>query len=445
MTYTKIFNYRIAALLFTGLLLVISTVACSNSGSEKGSSSNSAATEVHDDDHGKEASVATLTSEQIQAVGVTIGKLEQKSLTATLSATGYLKVPNSNKAIITSMFGGIIQTLNVEVGTMVRKGQVVATIAHPQLIQLQEEYLTLNNRITFAEREQQRQKELYEGNVGALKNLQGAETELASLRVRRASVQQQIRLMGIDPKTVSNENLLSEVKVVSPITGKISAVYGKIGTYTDVASPVAEVVDNSSLHLDLNVFEKDLSLLKVGQLVNFTVTNNPQRTYTAKVSSISSSFANDSKTVPVHCEVSGDKSGLIDGTNVTGVVSLTNVLSLAVPSEAIVDEEGKSYIFLVRNNLSASTTHSDGDTHDDKPVNKERAVSDKHEKKTTVSGSTNNGEAISFERVEVVRGVSQVGYTAITPIPEIPADAIIATKGAFFINAQISGEGGHAH
>ena len=87
----------------------------------------------------------------------------------------------------------MIKTLNVQIGNYVKKDQVIATIANPQFIQLQEEYLTAASKIIFAEQEVARQKELNEGNAGAKKNLQSATADLNSLRTRRASLQQQIQ------------------------------------------------------------------------------------------------------------------------------------------------------------------------------------------------------------------------------------------------------------
>lgn len=301
-----------------------------------------------------------------------------------------------------------------------RKGQVIATIANPQFIQVQEEYLTLASRILFAEQEMKRQQELFTGNAGAEKNLQAATAELTSLRTRRASLQQQIQLMGIDPGKLSSTNLQSALVVTSPISGSVSNVFAKISSYIDVSSPVAEIVDNGSLHLDLNVFEKDLPLLKIGQVIHFTLTNNPSNEYDAEVFSIGAAFENDTKTIPVHCKVKGNKDGLIDGMNVTGIVSLSNITTPAVPNDAIVSADGKDYIFMV--------TEEEPGEH-----------SDHHDDKEATNPNT------SFKKVEIARGVSDMGYTAITPVTEIPKGSKIAVKGAFFINAKLGNTGGHEH
>ncbi len=273
-----------------------------------------------------EPTIAALTEAQIQTVGIELGQVAQKELTATIKANGQLSVPNNSKANATSLYGGVVKRLLVQMGDHVRKGQPVAEISNPQFLQLQEEYLTLDSRIALAQQETNRQQELNQGNAGALKNLQSATAELASLRTRRASLQQQISLMGIDPSSLRAGSLHASLWVNSPIRGVISNVFAKIGSYVDVSAPVAEIVDNSALHLDLQVFEKDLPQLRVGQIIHFTLTNNPVREYDAEVFSIGAAFENESKTIPVHARVKGDKTGLIDGMNITGIVDRKSVV-----------------------------------------------------------------------------------------------------------------------
>ena len=377
--------------------------------------------EKTEEQSGHESSeLAELTQEQMDAVGISLGQIEMKELTSIVKANGALSVPNNNKASATSLYGGVIKTLNVQVGDYVKKGQVIATIANPEFIQLQEDYLTIGSRIIFAEQEYKRQRELFDNDAGAKKNLQNADAELKTLRTKRASLQRQIQMMGISPGSVSNKNLRSGLAVTAPISGTISTILLQIGSYIDVSSPVAEIVDNSSLHLDLQVFEKDLPLIKVGQKIHFTLTNNPVVEYDAEVYSIGTAFENQSKTIPIHCKVKGNKNGLIDGMNATAVVSLDNKLMSAVPNTAITSADGKDYIFLV----------SDKKAENHKDVKSE----EKHNEKT-----------INFERIEVVKGTSEMGYTAITPVKSIPESAKIATKGAFFINAILTNSGEHEH
>ena len=419
------------------LLFVVLLTACSHNESDghKHGTTQEAKEEKTTgevEEESTEATIASLTDEQIKTVGIQFGSIEQKQLTATLKANGALRVPNNNKANATSLYGGVIKTINVQVGSNVKSGQVIATITNPQFIQLQEEYLTVTSKIIYAEQELARQKELSDGNAGALKNYQSADAELKTLRTRKASLQEQIQLMGINPSSVSNNNLRSALVVKSPISGTISNVFSKIGSYVDLTSPVAEIVDNSQLHLDLNIFEKDLPLLKVGQVIHFTLTNNPVNEYDAKIYSIGTTFENDSKTIPIHCTVQGNKTGLIDGMNITAIVSLNNITTAAVPNEAIVDAEGRSFIFII--------TDKKPDEHHDEEEGHKHSANEKHDEEKEKQPT------INFERIEVVKGISNIGYTAITTVNEIPKDAKIVTKGAFFVNAKLTNQGeAHEH
>jgi len=407
MKFLKIYNNPLLLLAFCLLL-----ISCGKAGTEPKEEKATLEQEV--------PTITSLTTEQIKTVDIQFGTIEQKQLTATLRANGALRVPNNNKANATSLYGGVVKSINVQLGDFVKKGQVIATIANPQFIQLQEEYLSTSSKVVFAEQELTRQKELNAGNAGALKNYQNADAELKAIRTRRASLQQQILLMGINPNSLNNLNLRSALSVTSPISGSISNVFAKIGSYVDVSSPVAEIVDNSQLHVDLNVFEKDLPMLKVGQIIHFRITNNSGQDYNAKVYSIGAAFENDSKSIPVHATVQGNKSGLIDGMNITAIVSLDDITTSAVPMDAIVSSEGKDYIFVVTNK---------------KEEEEPKAEENKSEEPKTKEQKTN------FEKIEVAVGVSNMGYTAITVVKDIPANAKIVTKGAFFVNAKLTNKG----
>ena len=371
--------------------------------------------------------IATLTEEQMNAVGVKLGTIEVKELTAMIKANGILNVPNSNMASVASMFGGVIQTLPIQEGSYVKKGQVIATISNPEFIITQEQYLTVLSRITYAEQEFRRQKELFDNDAGAKKNLQNSSAELKTLRSQKASLSRQLQMMGINPSKVTNSNLKNGMVITAPISGTVSKIIAQIGSYVDVSSPVAEIIDNSSIHLDLQVFEKDLPKMKVGQVIQFELTNNPGNSYEAVVYSIGSSFENESKTIAVHSKVRGNKSGLINGMNITGAVSLSNSSTPAVPNEAIVEADGKFYIFVKTNKKVEE--HTDEESKDPNEKNKEHK----------------NEKSINFEKIEVVKGSSDMGYTAITTVNEIDPTAQIVVKGTFFVNAKLSNSGDHGH
>ena len=384
------------------ILIGISLSACNGTPT----TTNNQKLEEREEHHEEGGNLTTLTQAQIQTVDIRLGHIEEKALAATLKANGILSVPADHQAKVSTVYAGIIKSVKVEIGSYVQKGQVIATVSNPEFLQQQQRLLTVNGQIELAKQELDRQQTLYEGNAGTGKNLQAATTQLRTLRTEKASLEEQIRLMGLNPQTLTDRGMQSTLAIVAPISGNISAVYTNKGAYIDASTPIVEIIDNSSLHLHLQVYERDLPYIKVGQQVHFNPTNNTSREYDAQVYNIAASFENESKSIIVHCHVEGDKQGLISGMNVTGVISLDKQTTPAVPNEAIVEDAGKSYIFLV-------TQTSDKET--------------------------------SFEKVEVVKGASESGYTAIAPVKPIAPEQTIATKGAFFINATLVNAGEHSH
>lgn len=388
------------------------------------SHSHGASEEEHSDEH-ENSNGTTLTAEQMKSIKIELGSIERKQLTASLKANGILKVPNQNRGNATALTGGVIKSIAVQTGSAVSKGQVIATIANNSFVTLQEDFLSVSAKVEWAQLEVNRQKELQQGNAIALKSLQAIESELKTLQIRKASLQKQLELIGISPASLTSENIQSVVSITSPISGSVSNVMVNIGSFVDANNPIIEIVDNSQLHLDLYVYEKDLNKLKVGQTIHFTLTNDPGKEYDAVVYAISNTFEQNTKAISVHAKVKGNKQGLIDGMRITALVSLENATLDAVPTNAIVSHEGQDYIFIVANEMH---DHSDKEAHTEKETAE-------HKKGET-----------AFEKIPIRKGTTDVGYSEITLLKDIPANSKVVVNGAFFILAKMNNKGeGHVH
>ena len=400
---------------FVLILIMMSLItACGSKKTEQ-----EKAEEVHEE---IQSNIVSLTAIQIKTAGIELGTIELKNLKNSIRANGMLTVPNQNKALVTSVNNGVIRTLLIQPGNFVRKGQPLATIVNPDVAKLQQELQTVDAQINLAEIEYRRQKELVEGNAAPLKNLQRVQSELTTLKATRNSLQKQLIAMGISPASVSKGNIITTLTIAAPISGTVSTVTAQIGSNVDPSTPIAEIVNNSQLHLDLFVFEKDLPRLKPNQTIHFTLTNNPGKEYDALIYSIGTAFANETKTIPVHAVVKGDKTGLIEGMNITALISIgTNVVP-AVPTDAIVTYQGQDYIFVLTSEKQDYPTE-------------EKEKGGKTEEKDDEPGMMN------FERVQVIKGISDIGYTEVTLIKNLPPKTQIITKGAFFALAKMTNIG----
>lgn len=371
---------------------------------------------------GHEETTVGLTVEQMKSIDLHVSQIELRNLTSSIKANGLLNVPSQNKASVNSLYTGVVEKIHVRPGTAVSAGQAIATLINTDIIILQEEYLSLSPKIKMANADLQRQKDLIAGQAGAVKNLQGAEATLEGLRIRKAALGRQLTLMGIGIDKLTTDNLSSRIVVRSPIRGTVGNVMVNMGAFVGPATLVADVIDNSQLHLDLHVYEKDLPYVKKGQSITFILTNQPGRSYEAEVFSIGTSFENDSKAIAIHCVVKGNIKGLIEGMNVTAQLNVSDERVLALPSEAIVNHDGRDYIFLVK---KEDPNHDhEGDDHS-------------HE---------HAADAFFFERIPVKKGPNELGYTGVTFLSEVSEDAKFVTKGGFFLLAKMTNAGeAHQH
>ena len=181
------------------ILIGISLSACNGTPT----TTNNQKLEEREEHHEEGGNLTTLTQAQIQTVDIRLGHIEEKALAATLKANGILSVPADHHAKVSTVYAGIIKSVKVEIGSYVQKGQVIATVSNPEFLQQQQRLLTVNGQIELAKQELDRQQTLYEGNAGTGKNLQAATTQLRTLRTEKASLEKQIRLMGLNPQTLT--------------------------------------------------------------------------------------------------------------------------------------------------------------------------------------------------------------------------------------------------
>jgi len=345
-----------------------------------------------------------LSKEQMQSVGITIGPIEQRNLNTIVKANGQLAVPPQNKADVSVLSGGLIRKINVLEGQQVKKGQVLATIENQELIRIQQDYLAAKNSFSYVQAEYNRQTQLKEAGAGTGKSFQSAEATYQSEKSRIRAYESQLLQLGISVRKIANGNIVSQLPLLAPISGTVGQITANIGAFVQPGTSIMEVVDNSKIHCDLIVFEKDLMKVKIGQAVNFQLTNQENQQIKGTINGINKSFENESKGVVVHAVIENTaKQNLIPGMYVTALISVGNERLPAVPVEALTRSEGKIYIFVV-------------------------------------SAEPAKDNKLHFIKTEVKTGVSELGYTQITAIGKLPENVQYVTKGAFYLQSISAGE-----
>ncbi len=392
--------------------------------------------EEEHEEHRHAEDIVLLTEQQRKALGLQIGTFLMRNLTTSVKTNGQLEVPPAASAEVVAVMGGNVKEIKVFHGDKVRKGQVLAILTNPEYIVIQEDFSEIANKLEFLEKEYLRQKELYENNVGAGRDFQQVKSEYNTAKVRFEGLKARLQLLNLSPGNVLAGNISSTVAITSPINGYVNKVNIRIGTYVGVSDKLFGITDNSQIHADFIVYENDVQLLKNGQKINFSVSNNKDDELTATIFAIGKEFESATRSVHVHARLDEGPGDLIPGMYVSGYIHTDADYASALPDDAVVREGTNSYIFVTDNTFMSEDREEnhaeEEEEHTGYPHNGKKDRGDSH--------------GMAFRMTEVILGRQDGGYTEIKLLNPLPEGAEIVTSGAYYLMAELKkGEAEHSH
>jgi cobalt-zinc-cadmium efflux system membrane fusion protein len=388
---------NIMSILLVAAAFAAPLISCS---SRKGSSPKAEAVkgaEAESDSVSGGMTDVTLTSKQAETLGLEVDTIGRHSFAGGIEVNGQLESLPQNEASVTAFIGANVASIVVREGQRVARGQVLAYVSHPDLLELQSKYVSACSELDYTSGEYQRQKRLYDENVGSGKDYEKTQSEYKSLQGEVRNLEAQLRLLRLDPARIKAGTLYERVPIVAPIPGYIDRIEAKIGQYVDPQTSMFQIVDNSRIQAHLMAFEKDAYKIKEGQTVTFTVESAPGQTFSAKVYSVGKTFEENPKAVRVHAEIDNRKGLLIAGTYIKGKIA-ADVMSLpAVPEDAVATSCGKTYVFL----------------------------------------AARTAEGWKFTPVEVSAGRLEDGFVEVAPASKVPVGSRIAQNCAYYILSEM--------
>lgn len=285
-----------------------------------------------------------LNDAQMKSSRIETTTFTENSISGTIRLNGSIDVPPQGVASVSAPSGGYVRKSQFMPGDRVAKGQVLAILEDPGIVQLQQDYLLAKSNLNYASKDYSRQKELNQSQASSDKVMQKAQNEAQNQQILVKGMAQKLRTLGINPETLNANNITKTIAVHSPISGYISTVNINLGQYISPNEKLFGIVNTSDTHLILKVFEKDLSKIQKGQSVFAYTNENPNKKYEAEIILISQDFAPD-RSVLVHCHFKNYDPKLIPGTFMNADAETHRTQSFTLPEDAVVTWENKQYIF----------------------------------------------------------------------------------------------------
>ena len=286
----------------------------------------------------------SLTEAQIKSANIELGKIEEREISTTLKLNGKIDVPPQNMISVSMPLGGFLKSTKLLPGMHIKKGEVIATMEDQQYIQLQQEYLMEKSKLAYSENEYRRQKELNVSKASSDKVFQQSEMEFKNQRITLSALSEKLRLIHINPETLSEASLSRSINIYSSIDGFVSKVNVNIGKYVNPSDIIFELINPSDIHLNLKVFEKDLDKLSIGQKLIAFNNNQSDKKYPCEIILVSQDLSED-RSADVHCHFEAYDKTLLPGMYMNAEVEIMMKNVASINEDAIVSHDGKDYIF----------------------------------------------------------------------------------------------------
>lgn len=350
--------------------------------------------EEAEEDKGETSSEVVLTQRQLTTSSMELGKLQPYAFGSSIKINGTIDVPPEGRAEISNYYGGYVRNLNLLTGQPVKKGELLFNLENPEYVQMQQDFLETKSQLAYLQSDFERQQTLSEENIASRKNFLKAQADYQTALAQVEGLRKKLTLLNIKAEAVTPENLSSRVSIYAPFSGYVTEVNTVNGAFVSPADIAIKLINTDHIHLDLHVFERNISMLKEGQSIRFRIPDDQEANFEAEVFMIGRAIETDTRMINVHAHLKDEKQNarFTPGMYVEAEIYAEKDSSLALPSEAVIEVEGQYFVL----------------------VKKEES----------------EGNMI-FEKVEVKPGRTAQGMTEVTNVEDFPESTEFLIKGAF--------------
>ena len=291
------------------------------------------------------SNVVELNEAQLKNVIIEVDSITKSILPIIIKLNGTVKSPPQNIVSVSAPLGGYIKSTKLITGMAVKKGAVIAIIQDPQFIQLQQDYLTAIVNLQSTAKEFNRQKLLNTNKAVSDKAFENTETSYRSQKILVASLAERLKLININPSRLNESNISSNINIYSPINGFVSKVNVNNGKFVNPSDIIFELIDPQNMYLSLNIFEKDISTIQIGQKLMAYSNSAPTHKYNGTVNLVGKDLAENGST-SIQCNFESYDDKLIPGMYMNAEIAVLSKSEFTIPDEGLVRFEGKEYVFI---------------------------------------------------------------------------------------------------
>jgi len=281
-----------------------------------------------------------VTKAQFESANMILGSLSEQLFPNVIKVTGMVDAPPQSKAVITSYYAGNVKKSNLLIGDEVKKGQALITIANPDFIDMQQEFLEISEQLNYLKTEYERQKTLFDEKITSQKSYLKSKSDYNRQKARYNGLRKKLQMLNINPTSVVQGNISSIITLYSPINGYVTKVNVSKGTYVSPQDIMLEIINTDHIHIELTAYEKDIMSIKKGQIINFKIPEVSSEIYKAEVHLVGISIDETTRTVKVHGHLFDEKkNNFAVGMFVSAEIETSSKKAFALPEDALIESD----------------------------------------------------------------------------------------------------------
>ncbi len=293
--------------------------------------------------------VFRLSPEAMQTAGVVTAAVVRLPIDEIIELDGSVELSPQAQGSASARLAGNIARIHVDRGQSVRRGQLLAEVASPELYRMQVEFVRESQELTLVE--QQLESVRRTGTLLARRKLLEQEAQVAAARNRVTSLRRRLEAIGTTAEQidalVTQQQLIETVAVRSPIDGAVASFDRVIGQAVKAEEPLFTIHDLSKPLVQAMVPERDFARVRVGQTARIRLIAAGQL-WTGRVVRTSRTFTGGGQSLmawidpdgppPVEC-----RHGMLASVSLTVATGPT---VLAVPRSALWREGTREFVFV---------------------------------------------------------------------------------------------------
>ncbi|WP_180114674.1 efflux RND transporter periplasmic adaptor subunit [Acinetobacter sp. YH12063] len=282
-----------------------------------------------------------LTAQQMAEQGIKMATAESGLVENIIQLPGKLAVNTDQQAHISPNFSGHVEQVNVALGQTVQKGQTLAVLSVPELIDQQANLRMAEANLDLARQEYQREQKLWSQGISAKQDYQRAENAYRQAQISVQSTQSRLQALG------ANSGQNGRFIIRAPIAGVISQKDIVVGENVQLADQLFTIEQLKDLWLEFNLTHQYSAQLQTGQNVSFKI-NGSDQLYSAEVQSLTSQADVQTGRLVVRAKLKQQSAELRPNVMVNVLLADSgNKNVLRVQKSAVQSIEGQDSIFIV--------------------------------------------------------------------------------------------------